>query len=91
MEHYATLSGALESFAGGAETFFIVVFAGLALYAAMVVAVILEINAWGRRTDKSAARQERRHQEYRISLAISRRRQREEHARRMEALNARQR
>ena len=91
MEHYATLHATLKSFAAGAETFLMIVAAGLILYAVMVAAVLRKIEAWGRSMEKSAAMWERECQEHKISLAIDSRRREEEHARWMKALNARRR
>ena len=52
-------------------------------YVVMVVAVILQIRAWGRECGEQAARDERRHHKTLVDLAISTRRQEEEHAGRM--------
>ena len=91
MEHYATLHASLKSFVAGAETFLMIVAAGLLLYAVLVAAVIRELHLWGRDMEKSAALWEREHQEYMISLEMDARRRQEEHARWMKALNARRR
>ena len=56
------------------------------VYVVLVVAVILQIRAWGRQSDEQAARCERRHHETMVDLAISGRRDEEEHARRMRDL-----
>lgn len=56
------------------------------VHVVLVVAVILQLRAWGRQVDEWAAGQERRHQETMVDLAISRRRNEEAHARRMRDL-----
>ncbi len=56
------------------------------VYVVMVVAVILQIREWGRQSAEQAARCDRRHRETMVDLAISGRRNREAHARRMQDL-----
>ena len=56
------------------------------VYVVLVVAVILELRAWGRQIDEQAARCDRRHHETMVDMAISERRAEEAHARRMRAL-----
>ena len=79
-------------------TFLTIVAVLLVVYVGMVVGVLRQLEAWGRRMEKSAAMHEREQQEYMIGRAMAsrqrkedRRRQQEEHARRMKALDARQR
>ena len=52
------------------------------VYVVLVVAVILQIRAWGRQSEEQAARCDRRHHETMVDLAISRRRDKEAQARR---------
>ena len=56
------------------------------VYVVLVVAVTLQIRSWGRQSDQQAAGCERRHHETMVDRAISRRRDEEEHARRMRDL-----
>ena len=56
------------------------------VYVVMVVAVILQIREWGRQSAEQAARCDRRHHETMVDLAISRRRNREAQAKRMQDL-----
>ena len=91
MEDHAIYTATLASSAAPVRTFLIIVAAGLVLYAVMVAAVIRELNKWGRDMEKRAARWERQHQEYMISLELDARRHRVEHERWMRGLDARRR
>ena len=91
MEYYAIFAAALASSAAGAERLFLVLLAGLALYAGLLAAVIREFRALDRRIERWAALEERRHQEYIIFLKMDARRRREDHEKFMKRLNARRR
>ena len=56
------------------------------VYVVLVVAVILQLHAWGREIDEWAARCDRRHHETMVDMAIAERRDEEAHARRMRDL-----
>lgn len=56
------------------------------VHVVLLVAVILQLRAWGRESDEWAARRERGHQETMVDMAISRRCDEEAHARRMRDL-----
>ena len=73
------------------QIFLIAVAGGMVLHVAMLVALILKIEAWGRDMEKRSARREREHQEYMVSLKIDARRRSEDHERFMKRLNARRR
>ena len=70
------------------QIFFILVAAGMVLYAVLVAAVFRELHRWGRDMDKRAALGEREHQERMIASKMDARRRREDHERFMRRLNA---
>ena len=89
MEYFAIVAAAVAASSIKMQIFFILVAGGLLLYVAMVLAVLREINRWGRDMDKCAALRQREHREYMIASKMDERRRWEEHERIMKRLNAR--
>ena len=98
MEYFAIFAAAVAASSSKMQICFnllaggmILVAGCLVLYVAMVVAVVQKLEAWGRDMDKRAARWEREHQEYMISLEKDARRWRKDRERFTKRLSARRR